>query len=62
MSVPDNYSQWEAHELEQEAWLAKRPECADCGHPIQDEEAYYINDEWICVNCMDSYRREVSPE
>lgn len=47
---------------EQEAWLAKRPVCADCGHHIQEEEAYYINGEWICERCMDSYRREVTEE
>ena len=62
MDVPDNYSQWVAHEREQDSWLAKRPECADCGEHIQDEDAFYINGEWICVNCMDSYRREVLPE
>lgn len=50
------------HDAEQEAWLAKRPVCADCGHHIQEEEAYYINGEWICERCMDSYRREVLPE
>ena len=53
--MPDNYSQWEAHERQQEAWLAKRPVCADCGEHIQDEEAYYINGEWICEDCMSAY-------
>ena len=55
MCVPDNYSQWEVHERRQESWLAKRPVCADCGEHIQDEEAYYINGEWICVDCMSAY-------
>lgn len=40
----------------------KRPVCADCGNHIQDEEAYYINGEWVCMDCMDSYLRELSPE
>jgi formylmethanofuran dehydrogenase subunit E len=62
MAVPDNYSQWEAHQREYDSWLAKRPVCADCGEHIQDEEAYYISGAWICVDCMDSYRREVLPE
>ena len=62
MCCPDNYSQWESQEREQDAWLAKRPICADCDEPIQDAEAYYINGEWICENCMDSYKREVIPE
>ena len=60
--IPDNYSQWEARDREQESWLGLRPECADCGEPIQDAEAYYIYGEWICEKCMDSYRREVLPE
>lgn len=47
------------HDAEQEAWLAKRPVCADCDEHIQDERAYYINGEWICSDCMSSYEREV---
>lgn len=46
----------------QEAQVAKLPVCADCDEHIQDEKAYYINGEWICERCMDSYRREVLPE
>lgn len=57
--MPDNYSQWEAHERKQEAWLAKRPECADCGHHIQDGEAYYINSVWLCQDCMSTYLVDV---
>ena len=59
MNIPDNYSQWLSHEREQEQWFARLPICADCDNPIQDEYAYYINGEWICENCMDSYKREV---
>lgn len=58
----DNYSLWEMHEADQERRLAKLPECADCGEPIQDESAYYINGEWICEDCMESYRRDVNEE
>lgn len=47
---------------EQNRWLARRPVCADCDNHIQDEEAYYIDGEWICINCMDSYLREVPTE
>lgn len=45
-----------------EAELDKLPKCDDCNNPIQDEEAYYINDCWICEDCMSSYKREVQPE
>lgn len=42
--------------------LEQRPVCADCDEPIQDDRAYYINGEWICMDCMDSYIREVLSE
>lgn len=60
--MQDSLSLWEAHDAEQERQLARMPQCADCDNPIQEEEAYYINGEWICERCMDSYKREVLPE
>lgn len=48
-----------AHDIEQEKALAKLPHCDDCGEPIQDDEAYYINAGWICEDCMSSYKRSV---
>lgn len=42
--------------------LERLPECADCGEPIQDETAFYIDGEWICENCMEAYRQVVLPE
>ena len=50
------------HDAEQNRLLEQLPVCADCDEHIQDETAYYINGEWICENCMDSYRRGVQPE
>ena len=60
--LPDAYDMWESHDAQQEQALSERPVCADCDQHIQDEEAYYINGEWICESCMDSYKREVQPE
>ena len=54
-----DFDRWDA---EQNKRLETLPECADCEHPIQDEYAFYINGDWICESCMDSYRREVLPE
>lgn len=48
MYIPDNYDLFARHDAEQEAQLKKLPECSECGEHIQDEEAYYINGEWIC--------------
>lgn len=57
--LPDAYDVWEAHDAQQEKALSERPVCADCDEHIQKEEAYYINGEWICERCMDSYKRMV---
>ena len=51
-----DFLRWDAHQHDE---LEKLPECADCGNPIQDESAFYINGEWICEDCMEAYRMEV---
>ena len=52
----------ERYHAEQDAKLKTLPECSECGHPIQDDYAYYINDEWICEQCMkENYKKEVQP-
>lgn len=53
---------FERYDREQTKRLSELPVCADCDQHIQDGEAYYINSEWICESCMDSYKREVQPE
>lgn len=58
----DPLTDFARREAEQEAWLKKRPVCADCEQHIQEEWAYYINGEWICEDCMDSYRQVVWPD
>lgn len=40
-------------------WLESRPKCSECGEPIQDESAFFYNDEWICEDCMMSFRKWV---
>lgn len=54
-----DFDRWDA---EQNKKLKNLPVCVDCYNPIQDETAYYINGEWICEDCMDSYKRVVLPE
>lgn len=63
MYYTDNpLADFERYDADQHSQLERRPVCADCGHHIQDETAYYINSEWICMDCMSSYEREVLPE
>ena len=59
MNLSDNYDLWLSHEAEQEQSLSKRPVCSECDNHIQDEQAFYINGEWICEKCMDTYRKWV---
>ena len=56
----DIYDQWCRHEDELNKQLENRPVCVDCDNPIQDDEGFYINGEWICESCMDAYRRNIS--
>ena len=56
--VDNNYSLWRRREEKQEAWLERRPVCAFCMRPIQDEACYPIPgyDELIfCPDCMEFY-------
>ncbi len=56
----DPIADYNRHQAEIEKWLAKRPECADCGEPVQDEYFYLINDEVICPDCLkNNYRKNV---
>lgn len=57
--MPDNYSMWKKHQDSQDAWLARRPVCSECGEHIQEESAFRINDELICESCMVIYRVNV---
>lgn len=54
MNIPDNYSQWEAHERKQERELEKLPRCEDpkCKKRIQDEHCFVIDGEILCEDCM----------
>lgn len=45
---------------EQEEALEKLPRCSQCDCRIQDEYAYYINDEWVCERCMNEFRKDIT--
>ncbi len=59
----DPLADFHRHDAEQEAKLETLPECSECGRRIQDDYAFYINDEWIHEKCMnENYRKEVQPD
>ena len=49
----DVYDLWVAQDIEKERRLARRPICSFCDNRIQDEDAYLINGEFICQECLD---------
>lgn len=56
----DPIADFDRYDAEQQAKLDKLPECSECGHPIQDEHFYLINDECICVDCLnDNYKKRI---
>lgn len=57
----DPIADFHAWDAQQTAKLERLPVCADCGEHIQEETAYHIHGDWICENCIDSYRRVVEP-
>lgn len=62
MYIPDNYDMWEQHERQAQAELDRLPRCVYCDKPIQQDTAVYINDEYICDECLSDMRREIQPE
>lgn len=58
----DPVADFERHDREQAERLKRLPVCVDCGEPIQDETAFFINEEWVCERCINIYRRVVIDE
>lgn len=44
-------------DAEDQRFLNKLPKCDECGEPIQDDECYEINDEYICPECLKNNHR-----
>lgn len=53
---------FERYDAEQEEKLSKLPTCTECGDPIQQDDALYINGGFICDECLADLRREVLAE
>ena len=58
--IPDNYSVWEAHEIEQSRWLERLPKCFHCKEPVQQEMAVYLSEYgYLCDDCIKNNMEEV---
>lgn len=49
------------YDVKQTEWLNSLPECDICGQPIQQERAFHMDGFWICDECIEFYRKEVTP-
>lgn len=50
----DPLADFDRWDKEQQAALDKLPKCAECDEPIQTDECYEINDEYICPECLEN--------
>lgn len=58
MFYTDNpVADFERYSAQQEAELQTLPVCCECGEHIQAETCFQINDEIICEECMEHYRK-----
>lgn len=59
MPYTDNpIADFNAHNAKCERELEKFPVCAECDHPIQDDEYYEIDGIMICPTCLkDNHRK-----
>lgn len=56
----DPVADWDRHCHEQEKLAGRLPRCSECDQPITDDYGYYINDEWICEDCISrNYRKTI---
>ena len=51
-----DFARWDA---EQNRRLRRLPRCADCGEFVQEDSYFLINDEVICIACLEHYRKLV---
>ena len=60
MFCPDNYDLLDIHESQVEKayqdWMARLPECSECGKKIEDDKCYKIGGELFCEECIESFK------
>jgi len=46
------------HFRDLEMWLESRPECCECGEPIQEDYAYRLDEGLMCEECMECWLKD----
>ena len=58
--IPDYLDQWSEYNRKLEEALEKLPKCCECGHEIQAEYCFEINDEYVCEKCLiENHRKSI---
>lgn len=52
--MDDNYSLWRSREAQRENRLKRKPVCAYCGKPIQEERLWDISGELYHTECAEN--------
>lgn len=52
----DPLADYAAYEAEEQAALARLPECDNCGLPITDGHYYNIDGRAMCLCCLEEYK------
>lgn len=55
----DPVKDFENHDTEQQSELDKLPLCIYCGEPIQQDKAFYYNDQWCCKECEPDFWNDI---
>lgn len=53
---------FQRHDRAQEMALSKLPKCKCCGEPIQQDDAFCIDGQYWCDNCMEDMRVNLTQE
>lgn len=51
---------WEQKCKADDERLKDLPVCAECGEPIQQDDAVFLNGEWYCDSCVRHSRRNIA--
>lgn len=49
----DSYDLWEENERAHSRWLKKRPICRGCCNHIQDDELFFVEGKFWCLECAE---------
>ena len=54
-----DFDRWDAKRQER---LDRLPKCAECGHPIQQDDAVCIGNKYYCDECLDNLRESIGDD